>query len=67
MTINATEGKTGTGGRLLRCFDLEVKAMISAWWLIPAVMAGAVVGVFLVALCFAVERPEDETKKEVKK
>lgn len=41
--------------------------MISAWWLIPAAMAGAVVGVFLIACCCAVERPEDETKKEVKK
>ena len=30
--------------------------MISAWWLIPAVMAGAVLGVFIIALCSAAEK-----------
>jgi predicted nucleic acid-binding Zn ribbon protein len=29
----------------------RVKRMISAWWLIPAIMAGAMLGVFFVILC----------------
>lgn len=27
--------------------------MISAWWLIPALMVGAIIGVFVVAVCKA--------------
>lgn len=41
--------------------------MISAWWLIPAVMIGAVFGVILAAICTAGERPPDEARRETKK
>lgn len=25
--------------------------MISAWWLIPAMMVGAIIGIFIIAVC----------------
>lgn len=34
--------------------------MIHAWWLIPAAMIGAVIGVFIYALCAMAKDEEDE-------
>lgn len=33
--------------------------MISAWWLIPALMVGAMIGVFMVAICKASWKDDD--------
>ena len=34
--------------------------MISVWWLIPAVMAGAFAGIMIVAICTASKKGDDE-------
>ena len=34
--------------------------MISAWWLIPAMMAGALVGIMMLATCSASRRDDDK-------
>lgn len=33
--------------------------MISAWWLIPALMVGAIIGVLMVAVCKASWKDDD--------